>query len=297
MRSGKQLKVRLRKHLEGWDFRDVVERLDPIYPRVATLQTIAKSWVDFTRQIHAITLFGKGFGQLIQPSEPEMYCHSWMRIPSRRYYLAVSIADLKEIMAREGGDPTSHPLKVSEGIVWYAPGGLFERCQCRSQSHARHRHSDLGQVLLPSTLASLTPKPRGAQPELGDDGAVVFGYRSLFRWTWPDDGDPQPADAEPDEQAAEDERAATDPDAPSSSTATASFTPSTLRVSRTPESSQPESTTTLPRSEGEERPEGPEEEGRGEVGVWAGASRGRAREQRDRLRTGSKSLIRRMFRD
>lgn len=57
--SGVKLKLKARKHLEGLDSKDLATDRDPFYPRVATLQTTGKGWVDFTRAIHAITLFGR----------------------------------------------------------------------------------------------------------------------------------------------------------------------------------------------------------------------------------------------
>lgn len=65
-RDGVNLKTRVRKHLEGWDFIDLATDEDPI-PRVATIPTLGHGWVDFIRSIGAITLFGRGFCELIQP--------------------------------------------------------------------------------------------------------------------------------------------------------------------------------------------------------------------------------------
>ncbi|KAN0086849.1 hypothetical protein V8E54_000537 [Elaphomyces granulatus] len=74
--NGVNLKLRVRKHLEGWDFRQLATSNDP-RPRVATLQACGYGWVDFIRSIDAITLFGRGFGDIIQPIESDGMCPLW----------------------------------------------------------------------------------------------------------------------------------------------------------------------------------------------------------------------------
>lgn len=66
--SGYISKAIPRAHFEGWDFRDLVTELDPLHPRLATLTSKGKAWVDFTRSIHAINLLGRGFGEILAPS-------------------------------------------------------------------------------------------------------------------------------------------------------------------------------------------------------------------------------------
>ncbi|KAF2181229.1 hypothetical protein K469DRAFT_692110 [Zopfia rhizophila CBS 207.26] len=90
--SGANLKHEARKYLEGWDFKELATEYDTSFPGVATLRAYGKGWVDFTRAIHAITLFGRGFSDIIQPSRP------WAKLPKHKYYLATCVSDLKEIM-------------------------------------------------------------------------------------------------------------------------------------------------------------------------------------------------------
>lgn len=46
--------MRVRKHLEGWDFVEIATDHEP-RPRVATLEAMGWGWVDFIRSIDAIT--------------------------------------------------------------------------------------------------------------------------------------------------------------------------------------------------------------------------------------------------
>lgn len=184
--SGMNLRLRARKHLEGWDFKDLATDRDPFYPRVATLQAIGNGWVDFTRAIHAITLFGRGFGEIIQPADTSNSCAHWANLPKGRYYLAACIFDLKEIMDMDG-DQKANPMKLNDNIIWHIPDKIFEPCQC--SGNIWRKHSDLVQVLLPSTFRNTLAKKNPIQLE--DRGAVVFGHNVNFKWFWKDTGDPE----------------------------------------------------------------------------------------------------------
>ena len=183
--NGVKLKLRARKHLEGWDFMDLATDRDPFYPRVTTLQTIGKGWVDFTRSIHAITLFGRGFGEIIQPADASNSCPRWVKLPVGGYYLAASVSDLLEIMDVYG-NRNANPMKLTENLIWHSPDKIFEPCRCTSRKC--EEHSDLVQVLLPSKFRNILPKRNPVQLER--PGAVVFGHNTNFKWYWKDTEDP-----------------------------------------------------------------------------------------------------------
>ncbi|KAI9764589.1 MAG: hypothetical protein M1840_008318 [Geoglossum simile] len=164
---------------------DLATDRDPFYPRVATLQTTGKGWVDFTRSIHAITLFGRGFGEIIQPADTSSSCAYWANLPKGRYYLAACVSDLKEIMDMDG-DQKANPMKLNDDIIWYNPDKIFERCHCTEKIQGKH--SGLVQVLLPSKFCNILPKKDSV--ELGDRSAVIFGHNLNFKWHWNDTGDP-----------------------------------------------------------------------------------------------------------
>lgn len=191
-RSGLQMNIRPRRELEGWDFKDLATDGDPFFPRVATIQTIGKGWVDFTRTIHAVTLFGRGFGQLIQPKSVTVpRCPRWSSLPSGRYYLAALVSDLHEIMERDG-DPTSNPRRLCDNIIWHMKITTFNPCPGARGIHKCH---DPVQVLFPlKFLQDLRKKP---QVKLEDRGAVIFGHNMNLRWYWGDNGDPVKGDPPP----------------------------------------------------------------------------------------------------
>lgn len=198
-RGGMKMKLRARKHLEGWDFKDLATQRDPFYPHVATLDAFGKGWVDFTRAIQAITLFGRGFGDIFQPADSGSFCKTWTKVPVNKYYLAACISDLQEII-EENGDPDANPMKISDGLVWHNVGRTFESCRCGEGKGSKARHSDFAQILFPSSLSFRLPKTNAVQLE--NHGAVIFGHNSFFKWYWNDIGDPEKGDIpEPPEEA------------------------------------------------------------------------------------------------
>ncbi|KAI1774056.1 hypothetical protein F4818DRAFT_91341 [Hypoxylon cercidicola] len=191
-RPGLQINIRPRRQLEGWDFKDLATDGDPFFPRVATLQTIGKGWVDFTRTIHAVTLFGQGFGELIQPQfTTATLCPRWSILPSERYYLAALVSDLYEIMEKYG-DSTSDPRKLCGDIIWHMKEATFRPCPCARGVRKCH---DPVQTLFPSRFQTkLAPKSHIA---LQDQGAVIFGHNMSLHWHWKDSGDPVKGDPPP----------------------------------------------------------------------------------------------------
>lgn len=193
--DGLKMKMTVRKHLEGWDFVELATDHDP-YARVATLQALGYGWVDFVRSIGSVILFGRGFGEIIRPANfGSDMCRHWTSLPSDRYYLAVSMADLSKIMAKHG-DPWSSPPRPVHELIWHCPNGVHSACSCRSRGgrggwgrHAVHQHHDPVQVFYPQA-SELVLRTRLRGPErLDTTGAVVFGHNISWRYRWTDAAD------------------------------------------------------------------------------------------------------------
>ncbi|RFU26150.1 hypothetical protein B7463_g10188, partial [Scytalidium lignicola] len=182
--SGTNLRFTDREKLEGFAFMDIVDGPGIIRPRVAILKPSGRGWVDFSRSIHAITLLGKGFGELIRPVEnSNRLCKSWQHVPIGNDYLIACITKLKEI-CRRGGDADAVPLELSQGIYWHKAHLIFESCSCKDN----HTGSvcDRVQVLLPPSLGpKMNPLPFNYL-----DGAVIFGRSRRLKWSWPNKGHP-----------------------------------------------------------------------------------------------------------
>lgn len=186
-KCGVTVKKRLRRYLEGWDFRDVAADGDPFYLRVSTLQTIGNGWVDFARGIHAVTLFGRGFGELLQPRD--LACSRWSSLPRNMFYLAARVADLQQIMV-EDGDLRCKPRRLCKNVLWHMRQTTFQHCPCTKDG--RGKHHDPVQALFPDNfMASLRKKTDVA---LEEGGAVIFGHNMSLHWYYPDVGDPVKGD-------------------------------------------------------------------------------------------------------
>lgn len=121
------------EQLAGYDFNDIATKCDPIRPLEAKLEPDAEGWVDFTRAIHATTLFGKGFGELLEPSceagSPSHCgaCYWNCAVPAQRDILAVSISELDRIATRRGSKLNNSWRLVDDLYLDLSPE-LFSAC-------------------------------------------------------------------------------------------------------------------------------------------------------------------------
>ncbi|GAP91233.1 putative Pfs domain protein [Rosellinia necatrix] len=174
-----------RRNLEGWDFTDLATNHDPLHPRVATIEPSGKGWVELTRAVQAVTLFGRGFGEIIQPYGANS-CEYWSELPKNQYYLAACISDLEPRISENGYHNDTH-VRLSENIIWNTPTTIFGLCRCRGAFGSDH--CEPVQTLLPSSFGNILPPRKHPIPQ-GSNGAVIFGHNSMFRWVWGDTGQP-----------------------------------------------------------------------------------------------------------
>lgn len=194
---GFRIKYTLRRQLEGFDFMDVATDEDPLWPRVTTINARGRGWIDFTRALHAITLFGNGFGELLQPSRGLNTCFVCLTnvgVPKGEDYLAVSTSDLQEIMEKRG-NTHSTPWKLVDEIYWHTPDQAFEQCQCKKYSVRKH---DRIQVILPATLPGFWGRGFRSPRYLPRQGAVLFGHSWRFPLRWKDHGVPEEGEPQED---------------------------------------------------------------------------------------------------
>ncbi|EHK40431.1 hypothetical protein TRIATDRAFT_181285, partial [Trichoderma atroviride IMI 206040] len=193
---GEGLEFVPRKNLGGWDFYDIATNEDGTEPRLAKVKTAGKGWVDFTRAIGAVFLFGRDFGNLMGPISEDYTCSHWERLPENKYYLAASAEDLNTIMKRMG-NPRANPPRLTDSLVWNPYNmALNTRCDC---SILEETHCERAQVMWPRDIWAKVISPeeisRSLLPStsllLKDSGAVVFGHSPGIKWIWNDFGDPE----------------------------------------------------------------------------------------------------------
>lgn len=194
---GFRIKHTVRRQLEGFDFMDVATDEDPLWPRVTTIKSCGRGWIDFTRALHAITLFGTGFGELLQPSrglENCFKCLTNVEVPKGEDYLAVCTSDLQDLLEKRG-NRNIKPWRLIDEIYWHTPDKAFEECQCRRSSTRKH---DRIQVILPASLPGFWGRGFRSPQDLPTQGAVLFGHSWKFPLRWKDYGVPEEGEPEED---------------------------------------------------------------------------------------------------
>ncbi|KAJ0420501.1 hypothetical protein BJY00DRAFT_136689 [Aspergillus carlsbadensis] len=165
------------QRLEGFDFMDIATEDDQFWSHMSLLGPDNVGWTDFTRSVHAITLFGRGFGQLIRPANPHQICHSWREVPKDEDLLAASVPHLAEIL-RKRGNPDTNPWQLVEGTFWHMVDKSFEDCQCASADLSEC--CNRVQLLVSSAQLGQGGSNLTSPSRLEHHGAVIFGPAGQF---------------------------------------------------------------------------------------------------------------------
>ena len=199
---GFRIKGTPRKQLEGFNFMDIAADTAPYWPLVTTIKGTGRGWADFIRAIHAITLFGRGFGDILRPSDPTRLCSPWVSVPKHQDYLAVCCSDLETVFEKYG-DRNNSPWRLVDEIYWVRRDKTFEHCKCGVGIPAAKQSCDRVQLFLPSL--SFTGKLWGKRLQspsfLASQGAIILGHSSKLPLRWgaqsdPEEGDPECSDDE-----------------------------------------------------------------------------------------------------
>jgi hypothetical protein len=171
----------MEKRLVGFDFWDIAKPIGPIRQQAYYLETSGHGWVDYVRSIGAINIFGKQFGELLQPVQSDQLCPQWMSLPVGLDLMGTTVDHLKRVAEARKTDTTSDSCEVSEGIHWLSRSLPFSSCSCFSaMAETRNDHSDPIQLLLPKGQTFHLDVPKTctniALDTLQGSGAVVFGH-------------------------------------------------------------------------------------------------------------------------
>lgn len=163
--------------LEGFDFMDVATLRDLRLHRLKLpFLKYGDGWANIVSHLPAITLFGKGFGELIKPgaNNPTRSCDKCgfvVRLPPGRNLMAVCVEVLEKLL-RIRGNKNSHPLQLMNEVYWPARKPVFEPCECTGSDR---RGKNDGRVQMLSKKKSQDTS--SSRPfELEVRGAVIFGH-------------------------------------------------------------------------------------------------------------------------
>ncbi|PYI19447.1 hypothetical protein BO99DRAFT_384495 [Aspergillus violaceofuscus CBS 115571] len=213
---GAKIRKSPRRRLEGWDFQQVATSADPTEPKAASLSDIGLGWVDLVRAINAITLFGQGFGEILQPVDTAQVpvnaqsgpavnapqgrarCERWTTLPKDKDLLATTIPviqDVKRKMICQDPDDNKKGLwKLCDDIYWHSPDKVFEGCDCGTASSGKQ--CDRVQVLLPTSFPKIFARNfHSPRVPLPNHGAVIFGHSMRFPLLWKVDAGSVPTES------------------------------------------------------------------------------------------------------
>lgn len=180
---GFRLRGTPRNILEGFDFMDVATSNAPLRPHMIKLNICesGRGWTDLLRSIQAITLFGKGFGELITPFASSLSspacggCGYGISLPAGKDYMATCVTLVDRILTTRGSRETV-PWCLADDIYWHTPGPLFDPCQCANTTVNGTKPNSRVQVLLPSTFPRLWGRSFASPNELHREGAIMFSH-------------------------------------------------------------------------------------------------------------------------
>lgn len=142
--AGSWIRISPWEQLIGFDFRDIAKESRMIRPKETSLRKDAEGWIDLTRALNAPTLFGKGFGKLMEPADilspgnKCTKCHWNSHVPVGHDYLMVSGSDI-ETITRERGSKMGGHWRVINKLYLNTPEGIFSSCQYLTQEVRQRR--------------------------------------------------------------------------------------------------------------------------------------------------------------
>ena len=168
--SGFPVQNPFRNELHGWEIMSLVEETPVLRRKQRHIDSTSGGWVNLVKDLDAVILFGRGFGEIIRPVQTITLCEKWRYLPKGNDFLAVSCQLLREIMYQAGSRNDQRYL-TSTGLRLSKKSELFTPCKhpgARSCDCLRVQRIDKSPFL--DTLEDRNPFPC-----LPDRGCVIFG--------------------------------------------------------------------------------------------------------------------------
>lgn len=260
------IKTSPRTRLEGVEYLDMAEMATSVIRRYTNLKSNGTGWIDLIRSLGAVTFFGSGFGDILEPmswvashspSNPEplalqSLCESWKQVPIEEEFLATTTPILRTIMTRSGGMLGHHitpdrQWKLAHDLYIDSPARVFESCQCETAAgkgdKATKLHPSCDRVLAVQSESHIAKRHCRTPERLPEQGAVIFGLRQNPRVLKKVSRDPVKAIST---AVAETEAGSSQSNAAESSTTAGRLGPSTLTSTQLSATSSGNSNSALP---------------------------------------------------
>ncbi|KAK8133254.1 hypothetical protein PG999_001427 [Apiospora kogelbergensis] len=175
--SDKELRLILNKRpgkplLQGYEFVSLAHD-HAAHLQFATPKPNSKGWLNLVRELQAVTIFGRGFGDIIQhrdsnPSAPRI-CPEWKSVPKGESYLSTSNTTLESIINDHGDFQTGH---IIGDVYMDCPEDIFGSC------HPENQRCKRVHVLVDGQAKNAPRRPLS----LPKDGAVIIGHSAKNLW-------------------------------------------------------------------------------------------------------------------
>lgn len=167
--ANKQLKLKERKNLCGWEVSDIVEEMGTIemgsYRReVSTpIYKASPTWWRLGKDPKLLVLFSAGLPDLVRPAARSHVCELWQRVPPHLNLLTASNACLIRL-AKNYGFKDRGMFKLSNDMGWNQPSDRFYDCG----------HQGCNPIQTLSGISKLVTCFNWMETDAGT-GAVTFG--------------------------------------------------------------------------------------------------------------------------
>lgn len=182
-----QLKNPFQKGIEGYEFMGIVSPHGPLTRRKVSLHTNGTEWAGFVDRLNAITLFGRNFGEIYEPTDEANLCTPWRTVPVDQEFLTVPVSLLKELKEYtwEDGKIEEDSPELIKHVLWTPSEDAFKQCGGKADECTRELDDHVQLLLKTSRTASgffEIARQKGSGHEEDylpmKNGAVIFGKSS-----------------------------------------------------------------------------------------------------------------------
>ena len=175
--SDKELRLILNKRpgkplLQGYEFVNLAHD-HAAHLQFATPKPNSKGWLNLIRELQAVTVFGRGFGDIIQhrdnTASARRICPEWKSVPKGESYLSTSNTTLESIINDHGDFQTGH---IIGDVYMDCPEEIF------GSYHPENQRCERVHVLVDGQAKSAPRRPLS----LPKYGAVIIGHSSKSPW-------------------------------------------------------------------------------------------------------------------
>jgi hypothetical protein len=164
----------------GFDILDIVKSRPQFVSRIERFSSGENGWVDLLPTIGVLTVFGKGFGDLIRPSNADTMCAAWRSVPKGRDHLTSSISTLTLLYKEKlyQWEPWLERGGLTHKFDWVSPCRPFDSCQClKGKQTGKPEHHDPAQYIVSKTFLRMRTLKEVVPVDISSltsTGAVVF---------------------------------------------------------------------------------------------------------------------------